>query len=446
MLLTLISAPGTAAALTPWVFDAESDIAPADTTPAPVYPMHQARVCGQSAILKDSQFQTIPAQTAFHVDELHRFARGDGQMIAVIDSGVQPVSRLPNLTPGGDYVSDTEGLEDCDHHGTLIAGVIAAQPSVNDGFVGVAPGASILAIRQLSAQYDEDVGHDVTPADKSKASMFTLAQSIVRAASLGATVINLSLTACVDAGHLPDLRSLAGALYYAAVVKNAVVVAAAGNTNGTACESNPEYNPDHPGDRRNWTATRSVSLPSYFDDFVLSVGGTSVHGTPYADSMGGPWVGVAAPAEQIVSLDPSEPQPGALVNALVQDGTPVPINGTSYATAYVTGLAALIRERYPDLTAAQVIDRIKRTAHSPSGTITNVLGDGIVDPVAALTDTLEAGPIVAPGIPAQIAEQHAAPPPPDTVARNAAIITISAAVAVLATAYIVGLARHKKGR
>lgn len=445
LLLAALTAPGTAAAVTPWTFDAQTDIAPPDGPPAPVYPMKQNRLCGQSAILEDSQFETIPAQTAFNVAGLHAFARGDGQTVAVIDSGVQPVSRLPNLIGGGDYVGASDGREDCDHHGTLVAGIIAGQPSVNDGFVGVAPGSTILSIRQLSAQFDADAGGQITPADKSNASMFTLAQSIVHAANLGATVINMSLTACVDAGHMPDLRGLAGALYYAAVVKNIVIVAAAGNTNGSTCKSNPEYNPNDPGDPRNWTGAQSVSLPSYFDDFVLSVGGTTLNGTPYAHSMPGPWVGVAAPAEQIVSLDPTEPESGALVNALVQDGNPVPINGTSYAAAYVSGLAALIRELHPKLTAAQVIARIKRTAHSPSNSTTNILGAGIVDSVAALTDTLEAGPIVAPGIPAQPAEEHVPPPPPDLLARNTAIIAIGAAVTILATAYIIGLARRKKG-
>ena len=73
------------------------------------------------------------------------------------------------------------------------------------------------------------------------------------------------------------------------------------------------------------------------------------------------------------------------------------------------------------------------------------INSGIVDPVAALTDRLEAGPIAAPGIPAPVAAQHAPPPPPDHLARNGAILTIGAAATILATAYIIGLARRKKG-
>ncbi|WP_165697196.1 S8 family serine peptidase, partial [Mycobacteroides abscessus] len=43
-----------------------------------------------------------------------------------------------------------------------------------------------------------------------------------------------------------------------------------------------------------------------------------------------------------------------------------PLNGTSFAAPYVTGLAALIRARYPELTATQVIRRITETAHAPA--------------------------------------------------------------------------------
>lgn len=306
-----------------------------------------------------------------------------------------------------------------------------------------------MSIRQTSGQFTIDSTpetQNLTPADKSAANLLTLAKSIVHAANLGATVINMSLTACVDAGHLPDLRTLAGALYYAAVVKNVVIVAAAGNTGGSTCKPNPEYNPDEPADPRNWTGAQSVSIPSYFDSLVLSVGGTNLTGDPYANSMPGPWVGVAAPAVDIVSLDPTEPQPGALVNALVQDNNPIPVNGTSYAAAYVAGLAALIRELHPELTANQVIDRIKRTAHTPSNTITNIMGAGVVDPVAALTNKLDPGPIVAAGIPPRAAEKHAPPPAPDTLAATIALAAIAVAAVVLAAAYIIGLARRKKAK
>ncbi|MBU8820965.1 hypothetical protein KL864_34460 [Mycolicibacterium goodii] len=113
LIVASLCTPGVSQATTPWTFDPNTDIAPPDTAPAPVYPMKQAHECGQSAILENSQFETIPAQEAFSVSQLHSFARGDGQTVAVIDSGVRRVTRLPNLIPGGDYVGATDGLGVC---------------------------------------------------------------------------------------------------------------------------------------------------------------------------------------------------------------------------------------------------------------------------------------------------------------------------------------------
>ena len=79
-------------------------------------------------------------------------SRGDGQTVAVIDTGVQPGPRLPDVQPGGDFVESTDGLTDCDGHGTLVAGLIAGKPGA-DGFSGVAPNARILSIRQNSAAF-----------------------------------------------------------------------------------------------------------------------------------------------------------------------------------------------------------------------------------------------------------------------------------------------------
>lgn len=425
-----------AAAIPPPVIDPAVDIAPPDTDPAPAWPMKQTTVCNTSAVLADSQFDSIPASAAFGVDDLHNFARGDGQIVAVIDSGVQPVSRLPRLRGGGDYImsgdADSKGLSDCDHHGTLIAGIIAAAPSPNDKFIGVAPGAEIISIRQTSAAFgEENPPQGRTEADRSAANLMTLAKSIVHAANLGATVINLAVTACVDAGNPVDLRSLAGALHYAAVDKNIVIVAAAGNTGGQTCQPNPGYDPANPGDPRNWDGVVSVSLPSYFSDLVLSVAGSDLTGAPYVNTMPGPWVGVAAPAMNMVSLDPTEPTPGALTNAALVKGVPTPLNGTSFATAYVSGLAALIREKHPELTARQVINRIIATAHTPAEGLNNTLGAGIVDATAALTADVPKGDPIAPGVPSAKLPPPAPAPPPDHTARNAALIAVGSALAVL---------------
>ncbi len=427
---SLIYAP-TAAAISAYVIDPARDVPPPDSQPSPEMPMRQQFDCGISAVLANSQFNEIPISESLEVDRLHQFARGDGQKIAVIDSGVNPVSRLPRLKGGGDYIQSGDGLFDCDHHGTLVAGIIAAQPSPNDSFVGVAPGAEIISIRQTSEAFTEDrPPQGWNEADKAAMNLRTLARAVVHAADMGATVINISVTACVDASRMVDVRSLAGALYYASVVKNVVVVTSAGNTDNRknrGCQNNPGADPNNPSDPRNWNGVRSVSLPSYFSDLVLSVGGSTLTGDSYINSMAGPWVGVAAPAINVVSLDPTQPQPGALTNAAIVEGTPIPINGTSFSAAYVAGLAALIREKYPTLTSRQVINRILKTAHTPADGLSNVLGNGIIDPVAALTSPIEAGDIVAPGVPSEKAPVPVPPPAPDHTGRNIALAVLGGA-------------------
>ncbi|MGV0803829.1 S8 family serine peptidase, partial [Mycolicibacterium elephantis] len=57
----------------------------------------------------------------------------------------------------------------------------------------------------------------------------------------------------------------------------------------------------------------------------------------------------------------------------------------SYAAPVVTGVAALLRSREPQLTARQVMQRIEDTARKPAGGWDPVVGHGIVDPVAAVT-------------------------------------------------------------
>lgn len=69
-----------------------------------------------------------------------------------------------------------------------------------------------------------------------------------------------------------------------------------------------------------------------------------------------------------------------------------PISGTGYAAAYVSGVAALVRSRFPDLTAQQVVGRISGTAHTGARSPSNLVGAGSIDPVAALTWVVPEGP------------------------------------------------------
>jgi membrane-anchored mycosin MYCP len=184
-----------------------------------------------------------------------------------------------------------------------------------------------------------------------------------------------------------------------------------------------------------------MSLPSMFADFALSVGGTTLTGDPYVASMPGPWVGVAAPAISVVSLDPAKIT-GELVNSQQTKNGIEPIAGTSFASADVAGLAALIRQRYPRLSAHQVIERIKRTAHTPSQAMSSLVGSGVVDPMAALTAPIDDSiPILADNVPPVAAIPGAPAAPADRLGRNIALITIGVLASAMFITAVAAVAR-----
>jgi membrane-anchored mycosin MYCP len=218
----------------------------------------------------------------------------------------------------------------------------------------------------------------------------------VHAADLGARVINISTITCLPVDRPVDQAALGAAIRYAAVDKDAVIVAAAGNTSptgseggGTNCESNPLTDLSRPKDPQNWDGVKSVSIPSWWQPYVLSVASLTPDGQPSKFTMAGPWVGIGAPGENIVSLTNGDG--GGLANGLPNDHQQqIALSGTSYAAGYVSGVAALVRTKYPGLTAAQVVRRITATAHNGARAPSDVVGAGTVDPVAALTWELPA--------------------------------------------------------
>ncbi|WP_347956699.1 type VII secretion-associated serine protease mycosin [Gordonia aichiensis] len=326
-----------------------------------------------------------PGHRLLDIAAAHRFSRGAGVAVAVIDTGVAPHPRLPRLIPGGDYVGTGDGLTDCDAHGTLVAGLIAGQAAPTDGFVGVAPEATIIAIRQSSGAYQATGrGADGPVVGAGYGPPATLARAVVRAVDLGARVIIVSEVACAAPGDRAG-DELLGAALARARERDVVVVAAAGNlTRATACR---EQNPAGAASAAHaWAQLRTSVSPARFAPLVLVVGAVSaVDGSPAEFSLNGPWVGVAAPGTDVVSVMPGPTGPRLVAGLQTGDG-PAPLAGTSYAAPYVAGLAALVRARYPEMSAGEVIDRIVRTAHGGGHDLT--VGAGVVDPVAALTDEL----------------------------------------------------------
>jgi membrane-anchored mycosin MYCP len=281
----------------------------------------------------------------------HALATGRGQRIAVIDTGVAPHPRLAGRLVGlGDFLAGGDGLDDCDGHGTAVAGLIGAAADPRDDLVGVAPEAQILAVRQFSPSIAGDAAHPT-------GDLPSLAAAVTWAVRRGATVVNISGAVCVPRDRAASVGAPVRAALELAARADVVVVAAAGNVDGGGCAADD--------------ATQ-VSLPGWFGDDLLTVGAVGPDDRPAAFTVPGPWVDVAAPGTDVRSLT-------------VDGGTGPPLDGTSFAAPYVAGLAALVRERRPDLTAHEVADRIAATAHRPATGRDDAVGYGIVDPVAALT-------------------------------------------------------------
>jgi membrane-anchored mycosin MYCP len=343
---------------------------------SPTQPTVQREVCAVPAMTRDVDATGNSQLSGLDLPQVWKLTRGSGQRVAVIDTGVSPHPRLSRTAAGGDYVSNGEGIQDCDGHGTAVAGIIAAaaDPSHGDGFSGVAPDAQLISIRQSSTRF----GPRVVPSTSGVGDVDTMAKAVRTAADLGASVINISSIACIRTGSVLDDGALGAALAYAVDTKNAVVVAAAGNSGPGQC---PAQQVD-----ATWDTATVVVSPAWYDDYVLTVGSISAHGEPSSFTLAGPWVDVAAPGEEVISLSSSG---SGLANALVGKQGPVPLSGTSYAAPVVSGLAALIRSRFPQLTARQVMQRITATAHHPPGGRDPRVGAGPVDILAAVsTDTL----------------------------------------------------------
>ncbi|MHA7648800.1 type VII secretion-associated serine protease mycosin [Mycobacterium sp. ML4] len=329
--------------------------------------------------------------------------------------------------------------------GTDIAEVPGPPPGAPDGVVGVAPHAVVISVRQSSRAYEPiNPGPGDMEVRKKAGSIATLASAIVHAANIGAKVINISVTSCVPAADPLDQAAIGAAVWYAATVKDAVIVAAAGNDSEDGCSQNPSFDPLDPSDPRDWHQVKTVSSPSWFSDFVLSVGAVDNTGAAIAKSLAGPWVAVAAPGVGIMGLSP---QSGGPVNAYppIRPGEKnMPIWGTSFSAAYVSGVAALVRAKYPRLSAHQIINRIVQTAHNPPRGVDNQVGYGVVDPVAALTFDVPAGERLPPAAHSRIITPAAPPPMPDHRARNVAMIFTGIVVVVVVGGALI--ARARRGR
>ncbi|GAB3800448.1 type VII secretion-associated serine protease mycosin [Micromonospora zhanjiangensis] len=271
------------------------------------------------------------------VAEAHRITQGAGVTVAVIDTGVDAThpDLIGSVLPGKDFsirkADVPDGRTDTAGHGTAMAGLIAAHGHGNGaGALGIAPAAKILPVRYHSTI--EGMSQD-TPA------------AIRWAVAQGAKVISMSF------GGENEIELQEAIL--AARRADVVLVAATGN---------------RPRDRQ-------VGYPAAYDG-VLAVGGVDRNGNHADISVTGPQTAISAPAVDTLSTD-------TRANGGSGYSTET---GTSGATAIVAGAAALVRAKYPTLSAPEVIHRLTATATDKGAPGRDPeYGYGVLNLVAALT-------------------------------------------------------------
>jgi len=261
---------------------------------------------------------------AAHIREAWQTTRGAGATIAVIDTGI---AKVPGTFDGavadgtdvsGSGTSDGRtplGAVD-GNHGSWVASLAAARGSADGkGMIGVAPEAKLLSVSvgfgaAASVPFSEQI-----------------AKGMRWAVDHGADVINLSFTT----NTLDWDQSWDDAFLYA-FEHDVVVVVAAGNRG---------------------SGTNIIGAPATIPG-VLTVGGVDQTGIASLEaSTQGITIGVSAPSEGLIGMS--------------ADGTLASWNGTSGAAPIVAGVAALVRSAHPDMSAANVINRIIKTAMPASG-------------------------------------------------------------------------------
>ncbi|WP_176730543.1 S8 family serine peptidase [Micromonospora mirobrigensis] len=278
---------------------------------------------------------------ALRVPAAHELTRGQGVVVAVVDSGVYAghPDLKGQLLPGRSFYpgGPANGWSDPDRekgHGTAVAGIIAGRGG-GDGTreLGIAPQARILPV-----------------ALGPKTSQWDVLAGVRWAVDQGADVVNLSL-----GGFGSNVDSTRAVEY--AQSRNVVVVAGTGNRSQGFDE---------------------VATPANVPG-VIAVSGTDRSGKVWSGSATGPETVLAAPAVSIMA--PLPPGVNGSAYGLSQ--------GTSFATAIVSGAAALVRARYPKLDAANVVNRLVGTARDQGAAGRDPeYGFGSLDLVRALTATV----------------------------------------------------------
>jgi subtilisin family serine protease len=307
-----------------------------------------------------------------HVTQAWQTTRGEGVTVALLDTGVDPGQSdlFGSVITGQDLTNSGEkqGSQFFGIHGTAMASLIVGHghgPGNRAGIVGVAPDARLLSVRVTLDGNDPLLFNSaITSALPDE-----IAAGIRYAVSNGAQVIDLPLDPGQTASDLvapaptptpsPSLSPATtpppdgtpaeqAAVAYA--LSQGVVLIAPGGDNGNGTDA-PNFPAAYPG--------------------VISVGAfdSSIMKAPFSSRQ--PYVTLTAAGDGMI--------------ADVPPNTYAPVSSTSAASALVTGIVALIKSKFPELTPAQVTRALIRgTVIRPLGGMADGSGHGTVDAGRAL--------------------------------------------------------------
>jgi serine protease len=300
---------------------------------------------------------------------------GAGAVIGVIDTGIDAghpefAGRI-KATVDQDADTNAPGQDDAGH-GTHVASLACANGGNGIGLAGAAYGCSLVV-------------------ERSDLSDFSVAQSIVDAANRGALAINMSFG---TDGSRPAAHGIVDAIDYA--YKRGVVLVAAAADDPVEEQGDPSNVLQPTGTGPDITKGRGldVTAANVQDNRASFAGrGTQIsiaaYGTYQSVDGSGPRGIFGAFPGNLTTLETGSLATGdppctcrAVFNG---DSRYAYVGGTSMAAPQVTAVAAMVRHLNPDLTAAEVIELIKRTARRAGGGGWNTeLGWGILDAGAAI--------------------------------------------------------------
>jgi len=256
------------------------------TSIADVSPLHSvSAVSSELPSLNDPYVNEQWALSQVQAPALWQITMGNPEiLVAVLDTGIdQNHEDLNGKVVAEVNFTDSPTSDDIHGHGTHVAGIIVANSNNEIGIAGFAPESRLMNVKVAD--------------DEGRCQAAVIAKGIIWAVDNGASVINISLELKEPSSELED------AINYA-WNRGAIVMVAAGN-NGSDL---PVY-------------------PAYYENSV-AVAAIRQNDTLAPLSNHGDWVDVAAPGFNIYSTLPG-------------DGYGYK-SGTSFATAYASGLAALL--------------------------------------------------------------------------------------------------------